>query len=160
MTLNRWILGYAMFRRYQNLHSFLSQIDMLEITKLLHSPGHHRHVIDLLKRLEKLDSVTKFRQRTSTTLLDARTLFDILLTDLPYTASCVSSNTIIIYFFHFETAICKLKFGRRKKLQTRSGVVFHCRLCRDLLFLTKKKDLTYAQIRIKKRKSWGTESLM
>lgn len=133
---------------------------MRAITDLLLSPAQHRDVVNVLERLAKLDSVTKSLQKNATTLLDTKTFFNSVITDLSSTASRIFSAVNIIHSIDYGSAICKTQDGKvntfnEKELESVSLLAVEGRSSQD-----EEKDLTYAQIAIKKGRISGAERFM
>ncbi len=68
-------------------------------------------LFELCEKLEKLDYVTKSLQCDTTTLADARLMFDCVIEECPITSTRLSSSASIVHQPDFETGIMKTQEG-------------------------------------------------
>ncbi len=115
-TETRWSSVYEMLRRYIRIREHLSSLDSEEIDDIALTNHDNRRVDTLMKQLEPLESVTKALQDDTTTVSDARALFDAVTEKFPGTANRLSSFADIIHNLVFDNTILKLQRGNRNAL--------------------------------------------
>lgn len=122
----RWSSTYLMLRCYVALWSFLKQLEMEETFDLVLNPRQDRVVIDILEMLKKFDSVTKLLQRDGTRILNARSFFDSIITNLPLTFARLKPDANIVRSPIFESARYKFQNWKEHCLSfTGSDVVLY-----------------------------------
>lgn len=125
----RWSSTLSMLSRYVRLREFLPNLNCYEIDELSLSVAENRRVDMLLVQLEPLDEVTKLLQSESTTVSDARALFDAVIQKYPDTTSRLASSAKIVHCPNFESGIVKIQrkncsaLSREEKLSTKSLLV-------------------------------------
>ena len=106
-------------RRYkdQETHLAVEQFikDPIVVTNAL-SHSENYQIEGLLKQIEKMDSVTKLRQRENATRLELRVMFDSVSFICPQLEEILSDHAPIIHFKVIETALVKMQDGKVIKL--------------------------------------------
>ena len=98
-----------MLRRYCQLREYPPKIDSEKVDELQPTVSENRRVDALVTRLNDLDEVTKKLQCDSTTLSDARDLFDADIDVFPETAYRLWSTSEIVHFSVLESAVVNLQ---------------------------------------------------
>lgn len=92
--------AYHMLGIKFSLRSFLLNLGVKEMKNLLPSPRVEGAVEEFFGRLHKLDSVTQVFQCDTTSLHEARILFDIVVSDFSETEPELKKSADIVHFFH------------------------------------------------------------
>lgn len=117
-NVTRWSSTYDMLKRYVELREFLT---LLDIPDIFLSSREDAEVNSVLVTLSDLDSITKELQKESTTMCEARTLFDGVLSEFPEMENRLSATSNIIENKVFEAAIIKIQDGRQADLTAREA---------------------------------------
>jgi hypothetical protein len=117
-NVTRWSSVYLMVERYLNIFEAINKSDNVpeDILSLLLSPIENVQVSKLFQTLKKFESVNKFLQKRSTTMLDVRILFDNLLEEFPMFEKYLSPNSKIVKSPDLESGICKLQNNQKSSL--------------------------------------------
>ena len=112
----RWSSTFEMLKRFQLIRPHLRKLQIDDIDKDIPTRRENEEIDDLVKRLEKLDSVTKSLQHEERTISQARALFDTVMIDFPEAADRLSTTASIIQSPNFEIGIQKIQSGRANEL--------------------------------------------
>ncbi|KAG2996060.1 hypothetical protein PC121_g19244 [Phytophthora cactorum] len=99
-----------MLARYVKIRDAIKMVAAVE--DLLPRPSIHRQVVQLVNKLEALDSVCVKFQSEERTLADVRLLFDAVMAKYPATSHNLSASARIVHSPVFESAIVKLLSDR------------------------------------------------
>ncbi|KAG4229466.1 hypothetical protein PC116_g22206 [Phytophthora cactorum] len=99
-----------MLARYVKIRDAINMVAAVE--DLLPRPSIHRQVVQLVNKLEALDSVCVKFQSEERTLADVRLLFDAVMAKYPATSHNLSASARIVHSPVFESAIVKLLSDR------------------------------------------------
>ncbi|KAG3009515.1 hypothetical protein PC120_g15582 [Phytophthora cactorum] len=99
-----------MLARYVKIRDAIKMVAAVE--DLLPRPSIHRQVVQLVNKLEALDSVCVKLQSEERTLADVRLLFDAVMAKYPATSHHLSASALIIHSPVFESAVMKLLSDR------------------------------------------------
>ncbi|GMF49472.1 unnamed protein product [Phytophthora fragariaefolia] len=105
-NVTRWSLTYQMLARYVKIRDAIKMVAAVE--DLLPRPSAHRQILQLVAKLEDLDSVCANLQSENRTIADVRLLFDAVIAKYPATADYLIPSTRIVHSPVFETAVVKL----------------------------------------------------
>ncbi|KAG3134997.1 hypothetical protein PC128_g26121 [Phytophthora cactorum] len=106
----RWSSTYQMLARYVKIRDAIKMFAAVE--DLLPWPSIHRQVVQLVNKLEALDSVCVKLQSEERTLADVRLLFDAVMAKYPATSHHLSASARIVHSPVFESAVVKLLSDR------------------------------------------------
>ncbi|KAG3128319.1 hypothetical protein PI126_g21456 [Phytophthora idaei] len=106
----RWSSTYQMLARYVKIRDAIKMVAAVE--DLLPRPSIHRQVVQLVNKLEALDSVCVKLQSEERTLADVRLLFDAVMAKYPVTSHHLSASARIVHSPVFESAVVKLLSDR------------------------------------------------
>eukprot|EP00475_Leptophrys_vorax_P022829 TRINITY_DN3105_c0_g1_i5.p1 TRINITY_DN3105_c0_g1~~TRINITY_DN3105_c0_g1_i5.p1 ORF type:complete len:360 (-),score=104.60 TRINITY_DN3105_c0_g1_i5:462-1541(-) len=106
--VTRWSGDYLMVKRYFALEEFMDK-DNEEVAHLFPRGRDKKLLDDLLRQLEKLNTVTLSLQSESKDLADARLLFDEVMEWFP--SEYLTENAGIIHDVVFEKAVVKAILG-------------------------------------------------
>ena len=102
-----------MVNRYSAIRDFLDRRDRI-ISDYIPTLEEDELLVCILDDLKIFESVTKRLQESNITLLNARNMFDGLISKYAVTSQHLSANAIIVHSPVFETAICKLLDGNEQ----------------------------------------------
>ena len=100
-----------MLKQCLELRESVYNIDDRDLEKLIPSVTEYRRIEEFRSMFADLDSVTKSLQSDSTTLSDARMLFDTFTSEHPCTKSRLAANARIVHQPAFESGICRILDG-------------------------------------------------
>ncbi|KAG3198854.1 hypothetical protein PC128_g5713 [Phytophthora cactorum] len=106
----RWSSTYQMLARYVKIRDAIKMVAAVE--DLLPWPSIHRQVVQLVNKLEALDSVCVKLQSEERTLADVRLLFDAVMAKYPATSHHLSASARIVHSPVFESTVVKLLSDR------------------------------------------------
>ncbi|ETI29699.1 hypothetical protein F443_23189 [Phytophthora nicotianae P1569] len=106
----RWSSTYQMLARYVKIRHAIKMVAAVE--DLLPRPRTHRQIVQLVTKLEALDSVCVRLQSEEGNLADVRFLFDAVIAKFPATAHHLSQSAQIVHSPAFESAVVKLLSDR------------------------------------------------
>ncbi|KAG3046349.1 hypothetical protein PC121_g20734 [Phytophthora cactorum] len=106
----RWSSTYQMLARCVKIRDAINMVAAVE--DLLPRPSIHRQVMQLVNKLEALDSVCVKLQSEERTLADVRLLFDAVMAKYPATSHHLSASARIVHSPVFESAVVKLLSDR------------------------------------------------
>lgn len=107
-NVTRWSSTYAMIQRYLEMKEHIVSIDNAELMDMLPTPSEERSIKHIFEMLSDFESVTIELQKSSTDLIDARVLFDTLISKYVETSEYLSSDAAIVHSPDFETGIVKI----------------------------------------------------
>ena len=105
----RWSSTSTTLQQHVRLRDVLPRLNSDEIALLSLTPPEDIHIDGLLLQLNPLESVNLVLLRESTSISDARTVFDAFIRKFPDTTNRLSPNAGIIHNPLFESAIVKLQ---------------------------------------------------
>lgn len=108
-NVTRWSSIHNMLNRYTELREYLPMLESDEIDMLLLTASENRKLESLLNIINPLESVTKTLQEESTSIGDARALFDAVMEKFPESTRRLSSSASIVHSTFFESAIVKIQ---------------------------------------------------
>ncbi|KAL4141248.1 hypothetical protein PRNP1_014370 [Phytophthora ramorum] len=106
----RWSSTYQMLARYVKIRDDIKMVAAVE--DLVPRPSSHRQIVQLVNKLEALDSVCVKRQSEERTFADVRLLFDAVMAKFPATSHHLSSSAQIVHSPVIERAVVKLLSDR------------------------------------------------
>ncbi|KAG3235716.1 hypothetical protein PI124_g19261 [Phytophthora idaei] len=106
----RWSSTYQMLARYVKIRDAIKMVAAVE--DLLPRPSIHRQVVQLVNKLEALDSVCVKLQSEERTFADVRLHFDAVMAKYPATSHHLSASARIVHSPVFESAVVKLLSDR------------------------------------------------
>uniref|UniRef100_H3GLP2 BED-type domain-containing protein n=1 Tax=Phytophthora ramorum TaxID=164328 RepID=H3GLP2_PHYRM len=106
----RWSSTYQMLARYVKIRDDIKMVAAVE--DLVPRPSSHRQIVQLVNKLEALDSVCVKRQSEERILADVRLLFDAVMAKFPATSHHLSSSAQIVHSPVIERAVVKLLSDR------------------------------------------------
>ena len=117
-NITRWSSTYVMLKSYMELHSHLfhESFESIEVVDKLLTPEEYGNLREYLPKLEELNDVTKALQRESLTLVEARTIFDVVLEKF---GSPRSNCPFRKYLGHYKTSVFEtavIKVGKNEPL--------------------------------------------
>ncbi|RHY87092.1 hypothetical protein DYB37_010240 [Aphanomyces astaci] len=112
----RWSSTYSMLKRYNEIKSFLIDINDNNIDVLRLNVVEDREVTTLLTKLEDLNAITLALQSEDCSLLDARQIFDTVIEDYPDAAARLDRSTAIVKNPAFEDGVVKVLLGSKASL--------------------------------------------
>ena len=113
----RWGSISLILTRYGQITQFLPRLDLPDLSDILLSDEDSAVVDHLFKKLGDLDSVTNALQENSTTLSDARALFDAVIKRHPNSKSRLDERAQILEKVNFETVIVKVQRKQESQLK-------------------------------------------
>ncbi|RLN32399.1 hypothetical protein BBJ28_00018242 [Nothophytophthora sp. Chile5] len=102
----RWSSTYTMLARYVEIRDAIKMVAAVE--DLLPRSSSHRKIVQLVEKLEDLDSVCVQLQSEKRNLADVRLLFDAVIAKYPATVEYLKPSAKIVHSQAFENAIVKL----------------------------------------------------
>lgn len=117
-NVTRWGSTFIMLERYCAIKDYIPKLDLKDIEEMTITKKRNDVVDSLFERLAEMESVTKALQSDTTTLSDARALFDTVIGYFPTTEDRLKANAGIIHSINFENAVRKIQTGEVKKLST------------------------------------------
>ena len=108
-NVTRWSSTHHMLKRYIDLREYLTGLESDEIELLRQSPSENRRLESFMVYISPLESVTKELQCMSTTINDARALFDAMIEKYPNTNNSLSTCAPIVHSRNFEKAIANIQ---------------------------------------------------
>lgn len=103
MNKTRWSSAYQRLRWFHSLRPLLQNIGGKKVAAFLPSPRLERQIDELVRRLEKLDSITDLLQCDTTSLHEAHILLDTIVSDFPETEHRLKRDANIAHSFHFQS---------------------------------------------------------
>ncbi|KUF83134.1 hypothetical protein AM587_10000522 [Phytophthora nicotianae] len=128
-TLTRGLAGikpvptsstYEMLKRYVEIRDAIKMVQAVE--DLVPRPTSHRRIVQLLSKLDDLDSVCVKLQSEELTLADVRLLFDAVVVKYPVTASYLKADASIVHSPGFERTVVKVQGDRRLQVDEEAAV--------------------------------------
>lgn len=111
-------------RRYSKLRAHFHLLNSTEVDEVSLSTAENRHLTKICERLGNLHSITRCRQKDSTTTKAARALFDLVMTDYPGTKKRLSVSAVIVHSPHLSRPFSKYSCQRHQCWRMKS--VMHC----------------------------------
>ena len=111
-NVTRWSSTFEMLKRFTELKEFIDTTDA-QIAPLFPSSVQQLEIQDLHTHLEKFESVSKKIQEDSTTLWEARSLFDAHLEQYPALDHHLGASMSITHSPEFETIIYDYMGGKQ-----------------------------------------------
>ena len=99
-----------MLKRYLDIRDAIKEVAAVE--ELVPRPSAHRKIVQLVEKLEELDSVCVQLQAEKCTMADARLLFDAVLVKYPAMEGHLRVNANIVHSPAFEHGVVKLQRDR------------------------------------------------
>ena len=121
-NVTRWSSSYQMVQRYVELREYLALLESDEVDALSLTPAENRRADALLLQLKPLESVNKVLQTNSTTVSDARALFDAVIQKYSDTTNRLSSSAGIVHSPDFENAVVKIQRNNSSALSREESV--------------------------------------
>ncbi|KAG6942140.1 hypothetical protein JG688_00018298 [Phytophthora aleatoria] len=106
----RWSSTYIMLARYVKIRDAIKMVSAVE--ELLPRPSTHRQIVQLVNKLEALDSVCVKLQSEDRNLGDVRLLFDAAMAKYPTTSHHLGSSARIVHSPVFGSAVVTLLSDR------------------------------------------------
>ncbi|ETK84464.1 hypothetical protein L915_10569 [Phytophthora nicotianae] len=102
----RWSSTFQMLTRYVKIRDAIKMVAAIE--DLLPRPSTHRQIVQLVNKLEDLDSIRVKLQSEDCTLGEVRRLFDTVMAKYPATSHHHGASARIVHLPVFEDAVVKL----------------------------------------------------
>lgn len=105
----RWSLTFDMPQKYQKVRDYLHLLEFHDMNGFRLNIAEDHRVNALLKRLEKLVSITKSLQEGNTKMAIVRAFFNSVMEDYPVTTERLSFTTTAIQDPTFESVAVKVQ---------------------------------------------------
>ncbi|KAF4136083.1 hypothetical protein GN958_ATG14727 [Phytophthora infestans] len=167
----RWSSAMKMLKRCDKLIPALRQLSTKNavkcgVDKLMLSAAEAMEVSELLKDLQKLDSVTVELQSETLTMLDARELFEHTIESFPSMNKYLCANASIVNNAVFERAVVKLQSVRKLTAAEKAASVrLLSPITNDLATNDNKEssddedNISFAQQALKRRRLTGPKEM-
>lgn len=153
MNFTRRSSACNVLKQYISLNPFLPHLNITSVTDSLLSSKQNWNTIKHIDQLKMLYSVAKVLQGDESTINNANTLFDIIISDILKTTTQLDRSAEIIHSSTFESAITKIQNRLENVLseaEHNSVVIF---VYKKLSNLLNNNNLSYARRAFKKKSS-------
>jgi hypothetical protein len=166
----RWSSTFKMIERYLDLINYENGLifallgDNMSFLPLLLSPFENKEIKEIFVKLQKMNSVCLYLQKTDTSLSDVRILFDKLVKEFPIMSSFLSADAEIIKYPQFESGIVKLQNQEEHLLNSEEKKCLDIFLNNDsnsldTMFVSDTNDSDFAYNILKQKKIRKNDSL-